>query len=123
MVMLEYDSDYILVEPMRNRTTAEILRAHQHLIDRLNERGIFPMHQVLDNEVSAEYKHQITAVNEMTYQLVPPGDHQRNIVEKEIQVFKDHFVANMCGIDPRCPLHLWCQFLTQAEKTLNFARS
>ena len=75
MVMLEYDSNYIFVETMRNRTTAEILRAHQHLMDRLNERGIVPIHQVLDNEVSAEYKHQITAVNEMTYQLVPPGDH------------------------------------------------
>ncbi len=31
MVMLECDSDYILVKPMYNRTTAEILRAHQHL--------------------------------------------------------------------------------------------
>ncbi len=81
------------------------------------------MHQVLDNKVSEEYKHQITTVNEMTYQLAPRGDHQRNITEKEIQVFKDHFVANMCGIDPRCPLHIWCQFLPQAEKTLNFARS
>ena len=59
----------------------------------------------------------------MTYQLVPPGDHQRNIAEKAVQIFKDHFVANMCGIDPRCPLHIWCQFLPQTEKTLNFARS
>ena len=114
--MLEYDSSYILDEPMRNQTTAEILRVHQHLIDRLNERGIFPIHQVLDNEVSEEYKHQITVLNEMTYQLVFPGDHQWNIAEKAIQIFKDHFVANMCGIDPRCPLHIWCQFLPQAEK-------
>jgi len=52
MVMLEYDRNYVLVEPMRNRTTAEILHVHQHLINRLNKRGLFPMHQVLDNEVS-----------------------------------------------------------------------
>ena len=63
MVMLEYDSNYILVKPMRNRTTAEILCAHQHLIDCLNERGIFLINQVLDNEVSVDYKHQITTVN------------------------------------------------------------
>ena len=122
MVMLECGSDCILVKPMRNKTTAEMLRAHQHPTGGIEERGIFPAHQVLDNQVPDEHKHQITKVNQVTCQLVPPGDHQQNIAEKAIQVFKDHFVANMCGIDPRCPLHLWCQFLPQTEKTLNFAR-
>ena len=100
VVTLEHDSDHVLVEPMRNRMTGKILCMHHHLMDRLEARSIFPMHQVLDNEVSAECKHQTTAVNEMTCQLALPGDHQRNTAEEAAQVFKDHFVANMCGMDP-----------------------
>jgi hypothetical protein len=29
----------------------------------------------------------------MTYQLVPPQDHQRNLAEKAIQTFKAHFIS------------------------------
>jgi hypothetical protein len=55
----------------------------------------------------------------MTYQLVPPHDHQRNKAEKVIQMFKDHFVAILCGADTLFPLNLWDHLLCQAEQTLN----
>ncbi len=58
----------------------------------------------------------------MTYQLVPPHDHRRNIAEKGIQTFKAHFVSILCGADKEFPLHLWCQLLPQAEHTLNLLR-
>ena len=53
---------------------------------------------ILDNGISAEYKDTI-AKNQMKFQLVPPHDHRRNIAEKAIQVFKDHFISVLCGTD------------------------
>ena len=121
MVMTEVDSDAILVEPMKNRTAGEMSRAYQALIDRLNSAGIFPKMHILDNECSAEMKATIK-LNKMTFQLVPPHDHRRNIAEKAISTFKDHFIAILCGADKSFPLHLWDRLLLQAEHTLNMLR-
>ena len=121
MVLFETSSNNILVEAMRSRTAGEMVRAYQVLIDRLNEKGIFPTKHILDNECSAEYKNAILD-NKMTYQLVPPNDHRRNVAEKAIQTFKDHFVAVLCGTDENFPLRLWCQILRQAEHQLNMLR-
>eukprot|EP00804_Cyclotella_cryptica_P019412 CCRYP_006613-RA/>CCRYP_006613-RA protein AED:0.27 eAED:0.27 QI:0/-1/0/1/-1/1/1/0/573 len=80
--------------------------------------GIQPTRQVLDNEISAAYKLAITESG-MTYQLVPPDDHRRNIAEKSIQTWKDHFIAFISGTDTKFPLHLWCQLLPQMERQSN----
>ena len=58
----------------------------------------------------------------MTYQLVPPHDHRRNIAEKAIQTFKNHFVSILCGTDENFPMRLWDKLLPQAEMTLNMLR-
>ena len=121
MVLFETGSNNILVEAMRSRTASEMVRAYQLLIDRLKEKGIKPTLQILDNEISAEYKQAIHD-NDMTYQLVPPNDHRRNIAEKAIQTFKDHLVAVLCGTDESFPLQLWCQVLRHAEHQLNMLR-
>jgi hypothetical protein len=55
----------------------------------------------------------------MTYQLVPPHDHQWNIAETAIKVFKTQFISILCGADMDFPLHLWDRLLPQAEHTLN----
>ena len=106
---------------MRSRVAGEMCRAYQTLIDRLKESGIRPTMHILDNECSAEFKTLINK-NEMKYQLVPPHDHRRNVAEKAIQTFKDHFVAVLCGTDDSFPLQLWCQILRQAEHQLNMLR-
>ena len=77
MVLTESDSDIILVEPMKNCTSGEMIQAYQALIDRLHAANIVPKHHILDNECSDEFKTTITS-NDMTYQLVPPHDHRRN---------------------------------------------
>ncbi len=56
--------------------------------------------------------------SDMTYELVPQDDHQRNMAEKAIQIFKDHFVGVLSGCTPTFPLHLWCQLLLQVERQL-----
>ncbi len=121
MVLVHIDSGAILVAPMKDWTSGEMIRAYQSLLNRLNTRGIRPKHHVLDNECSEDFKETIKK-NHMTYQLVPPHDHRRNIAEKGIQTFKAHFIAILCGSDKDFPLHLWCQLLPQVEHTLNLLR-
>jgi hypothetical protein len=78
MVLAEVDSNAILVEPMKNRTAGEMVRAYQVLIDCLNSAGIFPKLHILDNECSADMKKTIKS-NKMDFQLVPPHDHCCNL--------------------------------------------
>jgi hypothetical protein len=78
MVLIEINSNATLVEAMKNRTTGEMLRAYQVLVDCLRRAGVTPKMHILDNECSAEFKDRIKS-NNMKYQLVPPHDHRRNI--------------------------------------------
>ena len=71
---------------------------------------------ILDNECSAEFKPLINE-NEIVCQLVPPHDHRRNVAEKAIQIFKDHFIAVLCGTDDNFSLQLWCQILRHTQST------
>ena len=121
MVLHETGSNAILVEGLRNRTSGEMVATYQSMVDRLHERNIQPKLHVLDNEISQEFKNAIKA-NQMKFQLVPPNDHRRNVAEKAIQVFKDHFISVLCGTDVSFPMQLWCQILRQAEHQLNLLR-
>ena len=122
MILVELDSNYIMSEPMANRSAGEMVRVYQILINRLNSRGIYPKHQVLDNEVSAKFEDCITK-NNITFQLVNPHNHRVNIAERGIQTFKAHLISILCGCDEKFPLHLWCRLLPQVEMTLNMLRS
>jgi hypothetical protein len=118
MVLSHPDSNAILQEAMKNCTSGKMNQAYQVLLDQLKSAGIKPMRHILDNECSDEFKATIKK-NEMTYQLVPLHDHQRNIAETAIKVFKAHFISILCGTDTDFPLHLWDRLLPQAEHTLN----
>ena len=98
-----------------------MVSAYNTLVARLKLAGFEPKTHLLDNECSQEYKDTITK-NGMTYQLVPPHDHRKNVAEKAIQTFKDYFVAVLCGIDAKFPMQLWCRILQQAENQLNLLR-
>ena len=121
MVLYKIDSNGILAESLRDRTSGELVKAYQTLVDRLKEKGFEPKLHILDSECSAEFKEAI-AKNGMRYQLVPPNDHRRNISEKALQAFKHHFGAVLCGIDVMFPVQLWCCILRQAEHQLNMLR-
>eukprot|EP00804_Cyclotella_cryptica_P008991 CCRYP_003100-RA/>CCRYP_003100-RA protein AED:0.31 eAED:0.29 QI:0/-1/0/1/-1/1/1/0/525 len=121
MILYHVDSNSIWAEPTKNKTEGELILACNRALQRMKACGIQPTQQVLDNEISAAYKLAITASG-MTYQLVPPGDHRRNIAEKAIQTWKDHFIAVISGTDAKFPLHLWCQLLPQMERQLCLLR-
>ena len=105
MTLVEIDSNAILVEPMKNRTSGDMIRAYLVLLGRLKRRNINPKKHILDNEASEEFK-KVIKDNGMTYKMVPPDMHQSNIAKKVIQTFKDHFVAILSGVDDTFPMHL-----------------
>eukprot|EP00804_Cyclotella_cryptica_P012260 CCRYP_013845-RA/>CCRYP_013845-RA protein AED:0.45 eAED:0.45 QI:0/-1/0/1/-1/1/1/0/146 len=122
MVMVEIDSSAILVEPIKNRTDAELTRAYSALMLRLRRAGIVPRKHVLDNEISAAMKDIIQDTYKMSLELVPPGCHRRNAVEVAIRNFKSHFLSVLAGVADDFPLKLWDKLLPQAEITLNLLR-
>ena len=87
----------------------------------MHKVGITPIQQVLDNETSMAYRQEIMATG-MTYQLVPPDDHRRNIAGKTIQTWKYHFIVVCSGVSAHFPMHLWCRLVPQSEKKLLLLR-
>ena len=123
-IMVGYDADgssSILAQPMRNRSAGSMIEAYEEMIKQLPKGEERPTTHILNNEYSAELKRAI-ADNDMTYQLVLPHDHCRNAAEKSIQVFKDHFIAVLCGTDENFPMRLWCSILPHAVVQLNMLR-
>ena len=43
----------------------------------------------------------------ITYQLVPPNVHRRNIAKIAIITFKAHFVAILAGLNTDFPKYMW----------------
>ena len=121
LVLYDYDSNSILVEPLRSRTGPCILAGYQVLHARLVAAGLRPKLQRLDNECSSALKQFLVDEN-VDYQLVPPRLHRRNAAERAIRTFKNHFIAGLCSVDKHFPLHLWDKLLPQAEITLNLLR-
>ena len=60
--------------------------------------------------------------NNIELQLVPPNLHRTNAAEKEIGIFKDHFISGLTTVHPSFPLHLWCRLIPLAVTTLNLMR-
>jgi hypothetical protein len=58
----------------------------------LAARGLSVDLQILDNEVSAEYKEANTFKWNAKFQLVPPDRHCQNQAECAIHMFEDYFL-------------------------------
>ena len=98
-VMVLYEpikSNQILVEPMRNRTSGEMLAAYQTLVNELKKARIKPKSHILDNECSSKVKEDIKK-NVGKIQLVPPNDDRQNVAEKNNPGIKNHFISVLCG--------------------------
>ena len=91
-------------------------------MQKLADRGHHVDIQILDNEVSAEFKNTIKNDWGATYQLVPPNVHRQNIAERVIRTFKAHFLAILAGVDPDFPKYMWDNMLVQTELTINLLR-
>ena len=121
MVTYSYDSNAILVRPLKTRGGSELVEAVQSIHQYLAQRGYKPKHHIMDNETSTQMKNYMKSEN-VIFQLVPPNLHRVNTAERAIRTFKNHFIAILYGVHPDFPLFLWCKLLLQAEMTLNLVR-
>ena len=121
MVTIHVDANYIFVEAMRNRTEAQMIEAYDRILRRIKLAGLGLKKHILDNEASENLKEKIQG-HGMSYKLVPPGNHQRNIAERAIQTAKNHFVSGLCGAHNDFPMHIWCRLLSQSEWQMNMLR-
>ena len=122
MLIHHFDSNPTWVEPLKNQTERFLIAARAAILEQMRRQGIIPKHQILDNQCSARMKLAMEATvlldgstSKMTYELVPPEEHWRNIAEKAIQTFKDHLIGVLCGCAKSMPMHLWCQLLPDEE--------
>lgn len=122
MVAYHEDSNTILVEAFKNKSDKNRIPAYESIMRRLKAREHKIDLQILDNEISAEYKRVIEEVWKTKYQLVPPEVHRRNKAERAIRTFKDHFIAILAGVASDFPAYMWDHLLEQTEITVNLLR-
>ena len=97
MVMVDIDSNVILVEPIKSRKDEEIKQSYLTMMLRLQREGIITKKQILDNTFSEALETIIQDEYKMQIELVPPGTHRRNAAEVGIINFKAHFLSVLAG--------------------------
>ena len=118
MVGYDYDTNAILVQPTKTRNAAELCNATMAILDQLERSGHKTILHIMDNEASDFLKHALIK-HKITYQLVPPHLHRRNMAERAIQIFKAHFISFLCTAPSTFPAKEWDRLLPQCETTLN----
>ena len=118
-----YDTNGIIVRPMKNRSVSEHIRVYQEIFNHLEKRGLCPAVHKMDNECPQALKEIIVDKHKNKLELVPPHDHRTNPAEKCIDTFKCHFISGLSDMDPNFSLHLWCCILLQCQDTLNMLRT
>ena len=122
MVMVEIDSNDILVEPLKSRKDPELARAYRAMMLMLKRSGIVPQKHILENEVSKAMRDIIRDKYNMEMELVPPGCHRRNAAEVSNRNFKAHFLSVLDGTADDFLPSLWDRLIPQAEITVNLLR-
>ena len=116
------DANLILAKPFTSRKDKHHLLAYDKLMRRLHNNKLTSNLQILNNEASPEYKRAIKEKWNANYQLVTPNTHQINAAERDICMFKDHFISILAGFAPDLPRNLWNLLLPQTELILNLIR-
>jgi hypothetical protein len=119
MVMVEINSNTILVEPMKNCKDAEMIRAYNTLLLQLKRASITPKKHFLDNKVSDNMKNHIHDTCKVDMELVPPGCHRHNAAKVAIRNFKAHFLSVLNGVANNFPPNLSDWLLPQTEIMIN----
>ena len=121
VLVYDYDSNHIFAEPINSKHGTAILNGFKKVHKKLLQAGLTPKFHVLDNEASTALKEYLRA-SDIDFQLAPPHEHRRNLAERAIRTFKNHFIAFLSSLDPDFPAILWDRILFQALLTLNLLR-
>jgi hypothetical protein len=119
MVAIHLNANYIFVKPIRSKE--EMIRAYEKIINRMRLAGLGLKKHTLDNKAWKAFK-QCIQEQQMKYELVPSGNHQRNQGKRVIQTFNMHFISILAGINNKLTLSLWCRLFEPTEFTLNLLR-
>ena len=105
-VLSEYDSNIILIRPMKSRSGSKFIWLLKNLHEHLITRGINPAYARLDNETTPAFQRELKS-KDITFQLEPPLMHLYNAAERLIIKFKYHFVAGIFSTDPDSLMQNW----------------
>ena len=122
MVAYHYNASIVMAIFLKNRQADTITTAWQTIQDTFSKAGVAPKIQMMHNEISAQFNVALTK-NKAAYQLVPLDTHRRNLVERTIQSFKNHFKSGLASVDPNFLLSVQDRLIKQANITLNLLRS
>ena len=122
LVAYHYDANCIYGIPIKNRKATSITEAWRQMHAIFQRAGVAPTTYVLDNETSTDFEAALSEES-TTFQLVPPHTHRRNLAERAIQTWKNHFKAGLASVDPNFPLSEWDRLIDQTNITLNLLRS
>ena len=122
LIAYDYDSNCILLRPIKNRTAEALTSAITNIHNTLAKGGCKPQFHRLDNECPQLLKDYFKQ-QQVQHQLVPPHDHRSNAAERAIRTAKNHLAAGWHSCDDKFPMHLWDKTIPQAELTLNLLRS
>ena len=122
LVGYHYDGNCIYGKAIKDRKAGTLTAVWEQLHKTFAKAGCAPNTYVMDNEISTELIEALDE-NNTTYQLVPPYKHRRNLAERAIQTYKNHFKAGLASVNPNFPLSEWDRLLEQANITLNLLRA
>jgi hypothetical protein len=121
LIAYDYDSNAILMRPIKNRKAETLTAAIQDVHNRLTKGGCQPKFHRMDNECPQQVKDYFQK-RDVQYQLAPPDDHRSNAAERAIHTAKNHLAAGWYSTDDNFPMYLWDKTIPQAELTLNLLR-
>lgn len=120
-LLYDYDSNAILVEPIKSRNTDHLIEGYDACYNRLVAAGVIPVLHRLDNEISDDMRASIKA-KDLKYQLSDTYDHHAQPAERHVGTYKNHLGSILNGCDADFPPHLWCRTIRQSEITINSLR-
>jgi hypothetical protein len=103
MVMVEVDSNTILVKPLKSCKDAKLICGYKSLLLQLQQAGIVPWKHVMDNKISKAMKDHIQDECKVKLELVLPGCHRCNAAEVAITNFNLTFSAFWQGLPTTSP--------------------
>ncbi|MCX8501414.1 MAG: hypothetical protein ORO03_06955, partial [Alphaproteobacteria bacterium] len=121
LIAYDYDSNAILMRPIKNRKAESLTAAIKDIHNTLSKGGCQPKFHRMDNECPQEVKDYFKT-RDVQYQLAPPDDHRSNAAERAIRTAKNHLAAGWASTDDNFPMYLWDKTIPQAELTLNLLR-
>jgi Reverse transcriptase (RNA-dependent DNA polymerase) len=121
LIAYDYDSNHILLRPLKNRSAKCLTEAIQDVHNTLTRGGCKPKFHRMDNECPKETK-EFFQQRDVQYQLAPPGDHRTNAAERAVRTAKCHLKAGWWSMDTKFPMHLWHLTIPHAEISLNLLR-